>query len=165
MSDSGLAKFQFSDYRIHQLLLWCSPKLDPFAPDSQKPWDLNIGFLAPQFHADVPMYVGGIQLKMEKRLIFDGEAEEPAFRVNASIVGQFPVAELDRLPEAQEQTLAKVQIPAILFPYLRSAVSTMMVNAGFGKIVLPLINIHQIAKDAADNIQIVVVRGNRPVAT
>ncbi|GAB4437404.1 MAG: hypothetical protein OHK0011_20420 [Turneriella sp.] len=162
MSDSGLAKFQFSDYRIHQLLLWCSPKLDPFAPDTPEPWDMNIGFVAPQFHVDVPMYVGGIQLKLEKRAKFDGEAEEPAFRVNASIVGQFPVPTHGRLAEAQEQTLAKVQIPAILFPYLRSAISAVMVNAGFGKIVLPLINIHQMAKDAVDKIEIVEVRGKSP---
>lgn len=110
------------------------------------------------------MYVGGVQLKLEKRMKFDGQTEEPAFRINASIVGQFPLQANERLPEVQEQTLAKIQIPAILFPYLRSAVSAVMVNAGFGKIVLPLINIHQMAKDAVDKIEIVEVKGEAPIS-
>jgi preprotein translocase subunit SecB len=165
MSDSSLAKFQFSDYRINQLVLWCSPKVGLFNPETQDPWDMNIGFISPQYHVDVPMYVGGVQLKLEKRVKFDGQTEEPAFRINASIVGQFPLQANERLPEIQEQTLAKVQIPAILFPYLRSAISALMVNAGFSKIVLPLINIHQMAKDSADKIEIVEVRGKNPAVT
>lgn len=165
MAAGGIAKFQFSDYRINQLSLWCSPKLDVFVPENPDPWDMNIGFVSPQFHIDVPMYVGGLQLRLEKRMKFSSEVEETALRINASIIGQFPLEASARFPEDQEQMLAKVQIPAILFPYLRSAVSTLLVNAGFNKVVLPLINLHQIAKESADKIQIIVMRDKKPVLT
>lgn len=161
MSDSGLAKFQFSDYRINQLSLWCSPKLDLFAQDTQDPWDINVAVSPPHFYSDIPMYVGGVQIQVEKRLKLGGATEEPAIRIVASIIGQFPVTTNSRFPEEQEQMLAKVQIPAILFPYLRSAISSLMTNAGFNKMILPLINLHQIAKNSADKIQIVEISGKK----
>jgi preprotein translocase subunit SecB len=45
-----------------------------------------------------------------------------------------------------EENMVHVNIPAILLPYLRSAITTILSQAGFGTIVLPLINVHEVTR-------------------
>ncbi|MDA3811423.1 MAG: protein-export chaperone SecB, partial [Spirochaetaceae bacterium] len=42
--------------------------------------------------------------------------------------------------------VAKYQFPTILFPYLRSTVTSFFANAGFGTFIFPLINVVELAK-------------------
>lgn len=67
--------------------------------------------------------------------------------------GYFKVAEGPLDPEL-EKNLVRIQIPAILFPFVRSAISSLTINAGFPGVILPLINVQEIAKEAGDKIQI-----------
>jgi len=41
----------------------------------------------------------------------------------------------------KNSTFVQINAPAIAFPYLRSFVSTMTINAGFAPIVLPTVNL------------------------
>jgi preprotein translocase subunit SecB len=52
----------------------------------------------------------------------------------------------------REKNMVQINIPAILLPYLRSAITTILSQAGFGTIVLPLINIYEIAKQQTTEI-------------
>ena len=67
--------------------------------------------------------------------------------------GIFKVAG-EKLTEEAEKNLVRLQIPALLFPFLRSAVSSLFINAGFLGVVIPLINVHELASQAGDKIQI-----------
>jgi preprotein translocase subunit SecB len=48
--------------------------------------------------------------------------------------------------------MVRINIPAILLPYLRAAITTIISQAGFGTIVFPLINIYEIAASHPVNI-------------
>lgn len=47
-----------------------------------------------------------------------------------------------------EEKIIKYQCPAILLPYLRATISTVLSNAGFGTTPMPLINVNEAAKSA-----------------
>lgn len=46
-----------------------------------------------------------------------------------------------------EENLIKHQCPALLFPYIRSAITMVLMNAGFSTIILPIVNVNVMAKD------------------
>lgn len=71
----------------------------------------------------------------------------------AGISGFFKIID-GKLTEEAEKNLVRFQIPAILFPFLRSAVSSLLINAGFLAVVIPLINVHEMASQAGDKILI-----------
>ena len=62
--------------------------------------------------------------------------------------------EAEKLAEEAEKNLVQLQIPAFLFPFLRSAVCSLFISAGFPIVVIPLINVHELASQAGDKIQI-----------
>ncbi len=47
-----------------------------------------------------------------------------------------------------EEKIIKYQCPAILLPYLRATIATVLSNAGFGTTPMPLINVNEAAKSA-----------------
>jgi preprotein translocase subunit SecB len=58
-----------------------------------------------------------------------------------------------------EENMVRFNIPAILMPYIRSAITSILAQAGFGTIVLPLINVYEIAK----NMSIQVIDNIKPI--
>ena len=52
------------------------------------------------------------------------------------------------------QKLVMIQIPALLLPFLRPAVASLLLNAGFPGVVFPLINVHALAADASKRLSI-----------
>ena len=46
-----------------------------------------------------------------------------------------------------EDKIIKIQAPAILFPYLRASVTSVLLNAGFSQIQMPLINVNELASN------------------
>ena len=51
------------------------------------------------------------------------------------------------LSEKQEETLARTQGPAILFPYVRAVISQTLYNAGFAVPIIPLVNVNAMSRD------------------
>ena len=45
-----------------------------------------------------------------------------------------------------EESFAKVNLPALLMPYLRAIMTNILSNAGFGTMLFPLVNIYELAK-------------------
>lgn len=92
-------------------------------------------------------------MNLEHRVLFDDKqpnrfwvdfklslhSEDQQFSMLIKMLGFFstnlPIDEAFRA-----STLAQINAPAIAFPYLRSFVSTMSVNAGYNNIILPSIN-------------------------
>lgn len=53
----------------------------------------------------------------------------------------------DITPDFQNSHFPKVNAPAIAYPFLRSFVSTLTVNAGYESVLLPTVNFLAIAKE------------------
>lgn len=51
------------------------------------------------------------------------------------------------LPNFIESPFAKINAPAIAFPYLRSFVTLLTLNAGFTPVILPTVNFLKMAED------------------
>jgi preprotein translocase subunit SecB len=94
-------------------------------------------------------YAGGLALNLNAP---NEESEEPRFELEMGITGLFQV-QGDDLDDELIDKLVKFQIPAILFPYLRSAMTGFLANAGFPSIFLPLINVNRLAEQSNLKIQ------------
>ena len=56
-----------------------------------------------------------------------------------------------------EKNIITLQFPSILLPYLRSTLTSILANAGFGSVVLPLINLVEVAKGAQKELEIIYI--------
>lgn len=102
-------------------------------------WNFNITVPTPSYYAKRNIYIGSIscecQAKVEDNIIFS---------LTANISGAF--SSDGRLEKTAEENLIKYQVPAILLPYLRGTITTFISNAGFGSVVIPLVNMNEVAK-------------------
>ena len=98
-------------------------------------------------------YVGGLEILFS--IYFSSELVEKNRIVQgrAGVSGYFKVVG-DTLDAGLEKNLVLIQIPAVLFPYVRSAITALTINAGFPALVIPLINVQELARQAGDKIQI-----------
>jgi preprotein translocase subunit SecB len=73
------------------------------------------------------------------------------------VEGQFGISGLftsnDSVDKQAEETFAKINLPALLMPYLRATMTNILSNAGFGTMLFPLVNIYELAK--AQNLSII----------
>lgn len=107
------------------------------------------------------VYIGGLEVLVtipdpDKN---PEEATDPAesalVSLDTGIGGVFTVKK--RLDENMEEGLAKIQIPALLLPYLRGTITSFLANSGYGTVIFPLINIHAAAKDALKDVEVNVI--------
>lgn len=150
MGDSGIkSAFQFESFKIDKVNFKSKPNIGwlrfkSYIPNEE--WDFNISFRQPLFFQKESVYIGG----MDAHLILKDSGEkdaEPFVDLEAGIAGVFAVEDDNTLSDKAVEGLVKIQIPALLLPYLRGAITSLLANAGFGAIVLPLFNIHEAAKN------------------
>ncbi|CEM61668.1 protein-export chaperone SecB [Treponema phagedenis] len=140
-SSSIKSSFQLIDYKIDQINFSLTPETQFLAEDhGNKLFDIEFMFRDPQKFIDneETYYVNGIQMLL-KVLV----NEEVMANGTFSISGLFKTT--GEFSQDIEQRLVKEQIPAILFPYLRAAVTNILASAGFGSAILPLVNIQKMA--------------------
>jgi len=146
MADGGIESgFQFDSYKIDKIdfsveqnINTLHSKIDEYEPE------YSFGFRDAFRYkniADKVIYVTGLEI----RVTIKSRADQ-----HDMATGRFITTGLfygvGKLSEKQEEMLAKVQGPAILFPYARSIVSQTLYNAGFAVPVMPLINVNELAK-------------------
>ncbi|MBI5238132.1 MAG: protein-export chaperone SecB [Deltaproteobacteria bacterium] len=85
--------------------------------------------------------------KQEVQTTAEGQLQDNLVKLSIGIAGVF-TAEEGRFEKTTEETLIKIQIPTLLFPYIRSAITSILAHAGLGSVLFPLINIHELAKNA-----------------
>lgn len=158
------SQFHFLGFKIDSMSLWVKPTLGLLQYAGViDPANLTIrvAFKKPLYFRTAKRYVGGMVLyirALEKATAEAGATEGPAtenpevLKLDLMITGLFGVD--DRMDKELEQKLVKIQIPAILFPYLRSAVSSVLACSGFAAPVLPLVNIQALAGSAEAELQI-----------
>lgn len=87
------------------------------------------------------------QVSLECIIFEDAERKNKPFSLDIVITG-FYEFDADLSDEIQYKML-KINATAILYPYLRSFVTTVTGNAGFTPLILPLINVYEFLKSAA----------------
>lgn len=142
------ATFQFLSYKIDDLQLEMSKTIGALlfnAPLGQDQVTLQLRFRNPLLAKKDRLYVGGMEGLLNIYNSSEHSENNKVANIRIGIAGVFKVVGDDLAPELEEK-LVKIQIPAILFPYLRSALSTITTSAGIAGVVLPLINVHELAK-------------------
>lgn len=164
--------FSFKGYKVDKFSLEAKPNLYLLGcmdtvPSSE--WKMNISIRKPSYFVKAKAYVGGLDIALvmtvEKERENDSDEitsgnenndNNVLLKVHAGIAGLFSV-ENGKFPKETEDKLVKIQIPALLLPYLRGAVTSLLANAGFGSVLLPLFNIHALAEEVMKNIDVQII--------
>ena len=153
MSEGSInSKFQFISYKIHKFS--CENKLSIDQLLRCPPihlCNIDLKILEPLYFKKDKTYVSTINLQGE---IKDQQNNQIIFKFETEISGLFKVVGRIK-PKELEESLVKIQTPSLLLAYLRGGVTSYFASAGFGSIILPLINIHKIAKNQSMNIKVV----------
>ncbi len=144
--------FQFEGYKIDKFNFKSQEFVDliKVAEIDQNLWMIDYGIRPPVFFKQRKEYVGGMDIRLrlyEKPREEVKEEDEPLVTLVAGIAGIFPVSK-ERFSSDVEENMVKHNIPAILMPYLRATVTSFLANAGWPSMILPLINMHELSKNA-----------------
>jgi len=143
-----MAGFQFVSYKVDSIefrtannvgVLKCKNSIEA------EQLSFSIAIKEPQRYRKegiTTFYIGGLVAKVQL-LAKDKPAIEMASG-SFSITGLFE--KHGEITLDQEEYMVKATIPSILLGYLRSTITGTIANAGFGSVVLPLININNMVK-------------------
>lgn len=151
MSSSVNAGIQFIRYKMDRIELETTQTLGVLnsSDNSDYACTFQIGFFNPICYRNnpKPLYVVSLLLKLELK---DKDGINIAF-------GKFKISGLfigvGNLTKELEDKLIKIQAPAILFPFLRANISSILLNAGFSQIQMPLINVNEMANSSDISIE------------
>ena len=145
-SGSVKAGMQLETYKIDHMEFNVKETLGILASNSHTDCFVNFRFSFRDVYtykvAEKISYVTG--LKIDLTIASKQNQDEPIATGSFVITGLFYTT--DELDKAIEEKLLKFQAPAILFPYLRAAISFMITSAGFSTIILPLVNVNAAAQ-------------------
>jgi preprotein translocase subunit SecB len=150
------SSFQFLSYKVDTFHLSVTRDVRSLAYNGviePGQMQLSLGLRNPLHIGADNSYVGGLDVQFSLFFSRDFSESNKLAVGSAGVSGLFRVAG-DKLPAEAEKNLVKLQIPALLFPFLRAAVSSLLINAGLPGVVIPLVNVHELASQAGDKIQI-----------
>lgn len=165
MADSGVtSEFQFKSFKVDKFVFTSQPKVNLLARVEgfrAEEWEFKYRFRNPMYFQKLKAYVGGLDVLVS---IPDPDKgpEDVADPVESALVsldtgigGVFTVS--GRFDKETEEVLAKVQIPALLLPYLRGTITSFLANSGYGTVIFPLINIHAAAANALRDVEVKII--------
>jgi preprotein translocase subunit SecB len=120
-----LLQIQFPEFSIHSF--------DALNPAATSEVEMDFGF--------------GVGFAKENRFIveFNLKLSNPKFKAQFKMIALFE-ANTTMDDAFKQSALVQVNAPAIAFPYLRSFITTVTVNAGYHSVVLPSINLTSLKK-------------------
>lgn len=138
---------QFQNYKIDSIQLDSLPRLDILLSKEQSE-DIEFQFSIrnPVFYKKIKSFVIGLQLTTQ---IYNHDKEK-ILTCELGISGLFTLEDENDLQKDMMERIVKTQLPAILLPYLRSTLTVILANSGFGTIILPLINLNKAIQDSSD---------------
>ncbi|MHB9154938.1 MAG: hypothetical protein ACYC5N_04495 [Endomicrobiales bacterium] len=160
------SEFQFTAYKVDtlQLNMQKNIKLVEAYVSPNSVWDYKIQFRQPCYYSATKQYLGGMDIGLFLYPTKDMKPEEKVpekvlISIQAGIAGLFvnKSGSGDRFEKDAEEAFVKYNLPLILLPYLRGAVTTALATAGFGSVLFPLINVQQMAKDLIKDTEIKVI--------
>lgn len=165
MGSITMSEFIFDSFKIDHIKFEMKPNsnligfkgmIDPAL------WEIQIDFRDPQYFQNENFYITGLIIRMS---VFERGADgikieqtPPLINFSAGIIGKF-LSKDGRFPKEIEDNFVKSNAPAILLPHLRALVSSSFALMGFGTVIVPLINIHETAKNVYKDKEINIVLG------
>ncbi|MBQ9105421.1 MAG: protein-export chaperone SecB [Mailhella sp.] len=119
-------------------------------------WAFGVALRVPQYAPKEKVYLIGLDVK-----VIHGDKDDPEVKLEAGISGLFKVMG-DEFSADTESKIAKIQFPTILFPYVRAAVTNILASAGYGSVVLPLVNINKLAENQLKDVEIIRIEEEQP---
>jgi preprotein translocase subunit SecB len=161
MGDGSVdSAFKFVAYKIHHVNLRMPQVEIGRQPKEGDVWQVKMGIAVPQYHVKQKAYVSAIDCGLylfEKDPEKEGLSPEQAIVVlEMGIAGVFEV-QPGRLEKDIEDRLVRAQLPALLFPYIRGAMTSLLANAGFGSVIIPLVNMNEAGRDALKDKEILII--------
>jgi preprotein translocase subunit SecB len=158
MADGGItAQFNFLSYKIYKVEMEMDNKLGYLLNNdailsSEVELSIRLSDTDKYISSDGSiMYLRGLNTRIE---IIDKDKETGT--ENSILKGEFSIkgvfAPTGPVEKEAEENFTKINIPAILMPYLRASMSSVLSGAGFGTVLFPLINIYELAKDQPHSI-------------
>ena len=105
--------------------------------------------LLPTFTKKISADGGNIEVQLSMKIESTPESVAP-FSLHLVMTGSF-VLEMDQENEEMRKTLINNNTVAIMFPFLRSAVSTLTTTANFPPLLLPVINLAAFLNDDSED--------------
>lgn len=150
---------EFLTWRIIELSFSAAPqpRVIMYTQNPEDRWDISLGFADVQHLMEDNLYITFLKASMSLKAPAEDmrpagdntPTDQTILDANAVIMGIFRIVG-DGISDADRDNLLLRQTPAILLPFLRGALGSLMAAAGFGVEVLPLINIYDMLKDKKD---------------
>ena len=144
------SNFQFYSYNVSKFNFYTDSSVKH---SSEFHWNFNFKILRPVYSRKQKIYICGVAVRGSTNKERKEVVSQGALNLEAEIVGSFKVEEQVQSKELEER-LVKIQGPSLLLPYLRAAITSYFANAGFGLVILPLINIHKLAENCLKDVEI-----------
>ncbi len=155
-----VSSFSFRAFKIDALSLSMKQNLGTLEmpPSSTNDWELNLNVRQPVFFSKQKIYVVGVDCAVS---LFPKDTTEKS-DANALVtlriggVGSFGV-QGERFPDEQEKNIVRAQFPALIFSHIRATATSILAGAGYGSVLLPLVNMHEAAKQSLGTVEINVI--------
>lgn len=150
------SSFKLINYKIDQISFETPQNLTMLRKSKfdKIDWKMTVGFAAPKFYVEKNLYVFSMQIKLNSQNGNDG------INLVVCITGLFSFDESTKheIPNEIKQKVIKNQFPAILFPYVRSAITGILAFSGIGGFVLPLVNMNAVAEETLKDVTIEIIK-------
>lgn len=142
MDKQLLSVFRFEDYKINSIEF---KRNDRF--QYQDPLDIKFG-LGVGISLENERVAGRVTIDLN---VFENAEEiNYPFSLKISISGYFSTDDECKMPRDKFEEYCKINGTAAMFPFLRSAVADITKAANMEPLVLPLVNIHNLIKNAEE---------------
>lgn len=158
------SSFQFVGYKIDHISFDVHQSLGALGFPPSFPADqirLHLSFRPPSYFKEKRLFVGGLDLEFQIPYGVGELAKETFCQGTFGIAGAFHLA-VEDLDQIVVEKIVKIQIPAILLPYLRATVTSTLAHSGIGSVMLPLINVQKFAEEALKDVPIEVLLASPP---
>lgn len=117
-------------------------------------WEINFQVRNVSYFVKQKVYVAGLDCTLN---LYQKGAEKKSENVlvtlNIGGAGSFGVPDT-RFEKAVEERIVKLQFAALIFTQIRSTISAFLASAGYGTVLLPLINVPATLENQLDKISI-----------
>jgi preprotein translocase subunit SecB len=147
MADGSIkASFDFLSYKVDKVNMKLVNQVSylftkgPISPEFIE-MSIKLRSTEKYLFSDKVHYIGGLEIQIR---IKNGAAGETMMEADFGISGIFNTT--DPVDAHIEENFAKINLPAILLPYLRAAMTNILSTAGFGTVLFPLVNVYELSK-------------------
>ena len=148
--------FQFINYKVDSINLKMNNTVGMLASvtNRDEDWKFKYGISQPLYITEDDIYISSTSVTA-----FLGDEIRPHLKLDTSVSGIFKYFGSDKPKDID--SFVKIQMPAILSPYLRSAITYILAMAGFGQVIPPLVNFRQMANELLKDKHILIQKDGK----